>query len=52
MPRATPTEDLELIESIVTAHPGGIRIADLDGPTSVRASATSPSARPWSRPIR
>ena len=30
MPRATPTEDLELIESIVTAHAGGIRIADLE----------------------
>ena len=36
MPRATPTEDLELIESIVTAHPSGIRIADLEAELAQR----------------
>lgn len=30
MPRATPTEELQLIETIVAAHPGGLRIADLE----------------------
>ncbi len=30
MPRATPTEELLLIEGIVAAHPGGIRIAALE----------------------
>ncbi|MBK5913159.1 Fic family protein [Rhodocyclus purpureus] len=30
MPRATPTEELELIESIIAAHPSGIRIADIE----------------------
>ena len=36
MPRATPTEDLELIESIVTAHADGIRIVDLEAELSQR----------------
>ena len=36
MPRAKPTEDLELIESIVTAHADGIRIADLEPELSQR----------------
>lgn len=30
MPRATPTEELQLIETILAAHPGGLRIADLE----------------------
>jgi hypothetical protein len=36
MPRATPTEELKLIESIVTAHPGGIRIADIEAEMAQR----------------
>ncbi|MDP2677293.1 MAG: Fic family protein [Rhodoferax sp.] len=30
MPRATPTEELKLIESIVATHPGGVRIANIE----------------------
>lgn len=30
MSRATPTEELQLIETILAAHPGGLRIADLE----------------------
>lgn len=30
MPRTTPAEELQLIESIVTAHPSGIGIADIE----------------------
>lgn len=30
MPRATLTQELELIESIVAAHPGGIGIAGIE----------------------
>ena len=40
MPRATPTEDLELIESIVTAHADGIRIVDLEAELSQHRGTT------------
>jgi len=30
MPRTTPSEELQLIESIVAAHPNGIRISDIE----------------------
>jgi hypothetical protein len=30
MPRAAPSEELQLIESIVAAHPNGIRISDIE----------------------
>ena len=30
MPRTTPSEELQLIESIVAAHPNGIRISDVE----------------------
>ena len=30
MPRITPAEELQLIESIVAAHPGGIGIAEIE----------------------
>ncbi len=30
MPRITPTDELQLIESIVAAHPGGIGIAEIE----------------------
>ena len=38
--RRQPTEDLELIESIVTAHAGGIRITDLEAELWQRRGAT------------
>ena len=30
MPRITPADELQLIESIVAAHPGGIGIAEIE----------------------
>ena len=36
MPRATPPEQLELIESIVAAHPGGIAIAAIEAEMAQR----------------
>jgi hypothetical protein len=30
MPRTTPSEERQLIESIVAAHPNGIRISDIE----------------------
>ncbi|MDP1644764.1 MAG: Fic family protein [Thiobacillus sp.] len=39
MPRAAPTEELKLIESIIAAHPGGIRIADIEAEMERRQGA-------------
>ncbi len=39
MPRTTPLEELQLIESIVAAHPSGIRIADIEAAMAQRQNA-------------
>ena len=36
MPRATPTEELQRIESIVAAHPNGIGIAAIEAEIAQR----------------
>ena len=40
MPRTTPSEELQLIESIVAAHPNGIRISDIESEMVHRQSGT------------
>jgi hypothetical protein len=40
MPRATRSEELQLIESIVAAHPNGIRISDIESEMVHRQSGT------------
>ena len=51
MPRATPTEDLELIESIIAGHPGGIRISDIASDMARRQGA-SPNRRTLQRRLQ
>ena len=41
MPRSTPTEDLKLIESIVSAHPNGIGISAIETEIAQRTGARS-----------
>ena len=36
MPRTTPSEELQLIESIVAAYPNGIRISDIEAEMALR----------------
>lgn len=51
MQRATPTEELELIESIIAGHPGGIRIADIESDMA-RRQGVSPHRRTLQRRLQ
>ena len=48
MPRTTPTEELTLIESIVAAHPSGIRISDIEAEMA-RRQGEKPNRRTLQR---
>ncbi len=51
MPRATPIEELKLIESIVAAHPSGIRIADIEAEMA-RRQGDKPNRRTLQRRLQ
>lgn len=51
MPRATPTEELKLIESIVAAHPSGICIADIEAEMA-RREGEKPNRRTLQRRLQ
>lgn len=51
MPRPTLIEDLERIESIIAAHPGGIRIADIEA-EMMRRHGDAPNRRTLQRRLQ
>lgn len=51
MPRTTPIEELKLIESIVAAHPRGIRIADIEAEMA-RRQGDKPNRRTLQRRLQ
>lgn len=51
MPRTTPAEDLQLIEAIVLAHPGGIGISDIEAEMA-RRRANRPNRRTLQRRLQ
>src|SRR5690606_38317950 len=51
MPRATPTEELKLIESIVAVHPGGIRVSDIEAEMA-RRQGGKPNRRTLQRRLQ